>query len=51
MTRWAMVADKRGLALLLKAVLKMEADQWGPTTKENAGKRSIRDEWGTSLKS
>jgi len=46
-----MVVDKRGLALPLKAVLKMRADQMVPTTKENAGNGSIRDEWCTSMKS
>jgi len=46
-----MVAEKRGLALPLKVVLKMGADHWGPTTKENAGQGSIRDERATSMKS
>jgi len=45
------LATNGGLALALKAVLKMGADQMGATTKEDAGKRSIRDEWCAFMKS
>ena len=51
MTRWIRIVGKRGLALPLKAVPKMGADQMGPTTKEIAGNGSICDEWCTSMKS
>jgi hypothetical protein len=36
-TRGITVADKRGLALPLKAVLRMGPTRRGPTTKESAG--------------